>query len=104
MVDHALRTAGGARSVIDGDRLVLVLDRRNDLGVAAGVEEGLPAAREIEPLHLGRDTPGLGLQLGREEDGARPRVLDDVGDLVGIQAGIDRDQDAAAERDAEVRQ
>jgi len=104
MVDHALRAAGGAGGVIDGDRLVFVLDRRNDLRVAAGVEEGFPVAREIEPLHLGRDARGLGLQLGREEDRARPRVLDDVGDLVGIEAGIDRNQDAAGERDAEVRQ
>ena len=104
VVDDALRPAGGSGGVVDGDRLILALDRRSDLRVAACVEEGLPVAGKIEPLHLGRDARGLGEQLGGEEDRARSRVLDDVRDLVGVQAGVDRDQHAAGERNAEMRQ
>src|SRR3954471_158191 len=45
----------------------------------------------------------LGRQLRGEEDGSRSAVLDDVAHLVRVQPRVDGDEDAARERDPEMR-
>ena len=95
VVHHPLGTPGGARGVVDGDDVVLVLQPGLDLVLAALGEERLEIGREVDAAHrLGHLAEQVG-QLRRVEDPARPGVLDDVGDVAGGQPGVDRDQDTA---------
>ena len=99
----ALGTGGGAGGVVDAGGGVLVGFPGGGLRRGVGEQLGVLGAVEDHAV-LGGDARESAVELGVDKQHRRARVLDDVGDLVGIEAGIDRNQDAAGERDGEVRQ
>ena len=106
---HPLGPAGGAGGVVDRDRLLLVLQparrplrRRTGqhlLVRIAGVA-GVRAADHGDAGQLQRR--GQRLQAGIEQQVAGAAVLEDVADLGAGQAVVDRDQDPARGRHAEM--
>src|SRR5918998_4496785 len=107
-VHDALRTPRSARGVVNGDGLFLVFEHAlHRLGRAFGqvVLVRIPRLARVVDAHDLDDLDVLEqlLQLGVHEDHLRPRVLDDVGDLVLAQARVYGDEDQTRRRDAEVR-
>ena len=105
-VDRALRPARGARGVVDRDRVVLVpVPDADRLRHAAGQEVLVGIAGRSGVLH--DDDGGVGVeqvhQLRVGDHDARAAVGEDVVDFDGAQARVDRDQDGARGRHAEVR-
>ena len=102
-VDDALRAPGGAGGVVDRDRLLLVGQPRRHPGrVAAGdellVRIGGAAIVHADDLEASRGIDDQRFELGGDEQHPHPGVLEDVADLVGAQADIDRHEDAARRR------
>jgi hypothetical protein len=116
-VHHALGLAGRAGRVVDGEQCVLVLEARLDRQHFGAGHELLVAAaigarrmrfiRDLDDLldtlDAGERIVQVGRELGVDQQDARPRVLDDVGDLGRGQARVDRDQRSAEQRHAEGR-
>ncbi len=119
MVDDALRVAGGARGVVERDRVPFVLRRElGEIGVALG-EEGLVVER-AEPLAAGSlrvgDVDDQRLFV-EERQGAIDRrrkfgvgdqhlgfaVAQDEGDRLGIEADVERVQHRTGHRHPEMR-
>ncbi len=73
-----------------------------DLVLAALLEQGVELRGDVDPAHRPGHVGEQRLQLGGVEDPARPRVLDDVGDVAGREPGVDGDEDSAGLGDAEV--
>src|SRR5437879_3793523 len=70
--------------------------------VGAAVEQRVELRGDGDAAHRRRDAGELGRELGRVEDPARPGVVDDVGDVVGGEPGVDGYEDPARLGDAEV--
>ena len=109
-VHHALRAPGGPGRVVDGDGLFLVLQPAlHGRGGAGGEEVLVGIARRAGVVHPHHAQPGEvqrlhhRFELGVHEEELRAGVLEDVADLVGGQADIDGDQDAAGRGHAVVR-
>ena len=109
-VDRALGLAGGARRVVDRDRLVLAADRRLDRVGRAGGQEllvgvvGLAGVLDHDHLEVVElDVLDERVQRRVDEQEARARVLEDVLELLFARARVHRDQHSAGERHAEVR-
>src|SRR5215210_2469951 len=106
-VHDALGAPRGPRGVVYGDRLFLVLEHtgyrlRRALGKILLVRVALLArVLDAYPLHV-FDVLEQVLQLGVHEDHLRPRVLDDVRDLVFAQARVYGDEHQPGGGDAEV--
>src|SRR5207244_9990553 len=89
------------------------IGRDVDEGLVLGAVEGARGGRRKLRVRDGDDALEGGaraargyqrrrqLRVGEQEPGAR--VVEDVADLVGVEARVDRDQYTARERDAEVR-
>ena len=102
VVDHALGPAGGTRCVVDGDGLVLALQHQRHGLLGALGQQGLEVRSQHHPLD-GRGHQGQrGQQLRGHEDLRGAAVLDDVGHLVLVQAGVDGHQHAPGEGDGGV--
>ncbi len=108
-VHDALGPPGGARGVVDRDRLLLVLEPALDRIRRPAGEEVLVGiagrAGVVDPHHLQAveaerlDQP---FELRVDEEELRPRVLQDVADLLGGQPRVDRHQHPARRGDSVV--
>jgi hypothetical protein len=102
-VDDALRAPGGAGGVVDRDRLLLVGQPRRHAGCVAATDELLIGASraaivDADDLQARWRVHDQRFELGASEQHPRPGVLEDVADLVGAQARVDRNEDAARRR------
>ena len=107
---HALRPARRARRVVDRDRLLLVfepalrlLGRRRSEEILVRVSGG---ARVVDPDHVDAGEVERLDELGElrvEQERAGARVAQDVLDLGAREPRVDRDEDPAGGRNAEVR-
>ena len=103
-VHHALRPPGRAARVVDADRVVLALEPILGLTVAGGFEERLVVAAGPADEHaLDRGVLDEVAQRLVDDEDARAGVLEDVGDLVGHEPRVDRDEHGAGAWHAEVR-
>ncbi len=98
---HAFGPRRRARRVVDGRRRVLIAFPRLRLDAEAH-DLGIGLAPDHESS-LALDLGQRIVELRVDEQQARPAVLDDVADLVGDEAEIDRHEDAAGPRHAEQR-
>jgi hypothetical protein len=90
----------GPRGVIDGQRGVLVGDRVPGAGIGTAEQERVSLrAQDVAVRHF-QMAQGF-VQLGIDEQHRRPRVLEDVDDLVCPQPVVDGDEDAAIRAHAE---
>jgi hypothetical protein len=103
VVDRALGPAGGARGVVDGDRLVLVAELAGHrIGRALGQERlvGIPGIPGVVDAHgapdLGARGQVLELVVGEQEPGAG--VLQDETDVLGAEPVVERHQHPAGRR------
>jgi hypothetical protein len=104
VVHDPLGATRGARGVVDGDDLVLVLEPGLDLVLASLLEQRVELRGEVDAAHRRGDLGEQRRQLGRMEDPARTGVLDDVRDVAGGQPGVHGDEDAARLGHGEVRE
>ena len=97
-----LRASGRARGVVDRARGVLVgLPRSGRCSRGGRCEQrGVVDPVEAEAV-IDLDAVHLAGQIGVVEEDRRPRMADDVGDLVGGEPEVDRHQDAAETADPE---
>ena len=106
-VHDALRPSGRARGVIDRDRLLFVQQRDlARLGQAAGEEVLIGIARRsgvVDPDHRQAGVLHQVHELMVGEHEAGPRVLENVGDILAPQPGVDGHQHAARGRHAVMR-
>jgi hypothetical protein len=119
-VDHALGTAGGARRVVDRNRLPLVVDRPVESAGLRLIEQhavvhgaGNHACRRFFGVDDRDDGPHRRERPEQGRDEVRERRVDheddglgvvaDVADLLGGQPGIDGDEHRARQRHREVR-
>src|SRR5215510_13053817 len=93
VIHHAFGPARRARRVVDRAHFVLVLEPRVDRVVRAGGQELLEGGGDAYPGDAGGRVRKQGLQLGREENHARARVVEYVAHLFGAQPRVDRDDD-----------
>ena len=97
---HALGPRGGAGRVVDGRGGVLVGDAEPRLRV--GAEEELRITRVAEDhAMLHRDVAQQLVELGIDEQGRGAGVLEDVADLLRVEAEVHRHQDAPERADSE---
>src|SRR5829696_8189174 len=96
-VHHALRTPRGTRRVVDGDGFFFVFQHvgrgfRRAFGQVVRVWVSLlPGVVDAHGLDT-VDVSEQPFQFGVHEDGLRARVLDDVGDLILAETGVDGDE------------
>jgi len=109
-VHDALGPARRARGVVDRERLVFVAEpaldglrraRREEVLVGVARGAGVVHAHDRDARQVDRLHEPLELRVDEEEP--RARVLEDVGDLVGDESRVDRDEDPAGGRHAEMR-
>ena len=107
-VHYTLRLPRRAGRIVDRDGFLFIFQHTLDrirrapgkvILVRVSVLAGIVHAHDLDAFHVGKQM----LQLGVGKDHLRPRVLDDVGDLILAQAGVDRHQHVARSRHPEVR-
>ncbi len=116
-VHHALGPTGGAARVVDRDDLILIFDRPVEVVGRAGRQEclvirTLEVESGIDVVHCDDSLQCRQIRQSRFHEWRQLAVDDqcfcagvgeDVGDLVGLEPGVDRDHDPARERYAEMR-
>jgi hypothetical protein len=104
VVHDALRPAGRPGRVVDRDHVVLGLEPGLDLAIRPAIDERFELLIERDAADArGRALEQRG-ELATVEDRGGAGVLEYVADLLGAEARIDRDQDAARLRHGEVGQ